>query len=404
MHPIRYFKPWTMLTHHEVKPTYDVVIIGGGGHGLAIAYELAKRGIRDVAVLERGYIGAGGSGRNTTIIRANYRTPEGVAFYRESLRLFEQLPQELDYNLMLSQKGHLTLAHAERAVNVAHERAEVNRLLGVDSRVIYPDEIAKLCPELDLSDHPPFPIMAALYHPPGGVLRHDALVWAYARKANEAGVHIHQDTNVTDVLVEGGKVMGVRTSRGDISSRIVISAVAGWTSEICAMAGVDAPIVTHTLQAFVTEPLKPFLHTILVSATLHVYISQTDRGEVLIGSEIEPYSSYNQGSTLNFMEQTAAHVLELVPILGKVKVMRSWGGLCDVTPDYSPIMGETEVEGFLLDGGWGTYGFKATPICGVTMAELVHTGKVPDLIKPFAVQRFWDRALVSEIAAAAVSH
>ena len=404
MHPVRYFKPWRMWRRHELKKTYDVVIVGGGAHGLAIAYELAKRGAKKIAVLERGYIGAGGSGRNTTIIRANYRTPEGVAFYKESLRLYEQLAQELDYNLLFSQQGHLTLAHAERAVNVAHERAEVNRLLGVDSRVIYPEEIGKLCPALDLSDRPEFPIMAALYHPPGGVIRHDAVVWAYARMADRMGVEIHQGVDVTAIDVGGGKVTGVRTSRGDIATGTVVSAVAGWTSEVARMAGVRVPIVTHPLQAFVTEPLKPFLHVILVSATLHVYVSQTDRGEVLIGSEIEPYSSYSQGSTLNFLEVAAAHTLDLLPMLGRVKMMRAWGGLCDVTPDYSPIMGLTDVEGFLIDGGWGTYGFKATPVCGVTMADLVTTGRVPALIEPFALSRFWEGRLVSEIAAAAVSH
>jgi sarcosine oxidase subunit beta len=404
MHPVRYFKPWRMWRRHELGATYDVVVVGGGAHGLAIAYELAKRGIRKVAVLEKEYIGAGGSGRNTTIIRANYRTPEGVAFYKEALRLYEQLAQELDYNLLFSQQGHLTLAHAERAVNVAHERAEVNRLLGVDSRVVFPDEIARLCPALDLSDRPEFPIMAALYHPPGGVIRHDAVVWAYARMADRLGVEIHPGTEVTGIDVEGGRVTGVRTSKGAVSAPVVVSAVAGWTSEIARMAGVRVPIVTHPLQAFVTEPLKPFLHVILVSATLHVYISQTDRGEVLIGSEIEPYASYSQASTLDFLEVTAKHSLELLPQLARVKLMRAWGGLCDVTPDYSPIMGTTEVEGFLIDGGWGTYGFKATPICGVTMAELIDTGVVPTLIAPFALSRFWDRTLVSEIAAAAVSH
>jgi sarcosine oxidase subunit beta len=404
MHPVRYFRPWRMWDHHDLERSYDVAIVGGGAHGLAIAYELARRGVRRVAVLEKSYLGAGGSGRNTTIVRANYRTPEGVAFYREALRRYEGLGDELDYNLLFSQQGHLTLAHADRAVIVAHERAEVNRLLGVDSRVIYPDEIGRLCPPLDLSDRPAFPIMAALYHPPGGVIRHDAVVWAYARQADRLGVHLHQGVEVTGVAVEGGRVTGVRTSRGDVAAPVVISATAGWTSQVAAMAGFRVPIVTHPLQAFVTEPLKPFLHVILVSATLHVYISQTDRGEVLIGSEIEPYSSYSQASTLDFLEVTAHHALELLPMLGRVKLMRAWGGLCDVTPDYSPIMGLTDVEGFLLDGGWGTYGFKATPVVGSTIADLVVDGRVPDLIAPFALSRFWDRRLVSEIAAAAVSH
>jgi sarcosine oxidase, subunit beta len=401
---IRYFKPWKMWTKREMKSTYDVVIIGGGVHGLATAYYLAKRGVKNIAVLDKSYIGSGGSGRNTTIIRANYRTPEGVAFYRESLRLYEHLGQELDYNLLLSQQGHLTLAHSDRAEIVMRERMEINQLLGVDSRVIYPDEIRKLCPELDFSDHPAQPIQAALYHPPGGVLRHDAVVWAYARAADRLGVHIHPYTEVTAIERDGDRVTGVKTNRGDISTRSVIACVAGWSSQVATMAQVELPITTHVLQAFVTEPLKPFLHVIIVSAGLHVYISQTDRGEVLIGSEIEPYTTYSQLSTLGFLQKTAEHTLELMPMLSKVRVLRSWSGLCDMTPDYSPIMGTTEVEGFFIDCGWGTYGFKSAPISGLTMAELVDTGRTPDLIAPFALSRFWDRQLVSELAAAAVSH
>ena len=403
-HPIRYFQPWQMWRRHDLRSTYDVVIVGGGAHGLAIAYELAKRGIKKVAVLEKSYIGAGGSGRNTTIIRANYRTPEGVAFYKESLKLYEHLAQELDYNLLLSQQGHLTLAHAERAVNVAHERAEVNRLLGVDSRVIYPDEIRKLCPDLDLSDRPAFPIMAALYHPPGGVIRHDAVVWAYARQADRRGVEIHQGVEVTGVTVDGGKVTGVSTTAGDVSAPVVVSAVAGWTSEIARMAGIRVPITTHPLQAFVTEPLKPFLHTILVSATLHVYISQTDRGEFLIGAEIEPYTTYKGIGTFPFLEYSARHALELFPQLEQARILRSWTGLCDLSPDYSPILGSTEVEGFLVSCGWGTYGFKAAPIVGTTLAEQIATKQTPQLIAPFALERFYRDRLVSELAAAAVSH
>jgi sarcosine oxidase, subunit beta len=404
MDPLRYFKPWGMWHHHELKPRYDVVIIGGGVHGLATAYELAKRGVRNVAVLEKNYIGSGGSGRNTTIIRANYRTPEGVEFYRESLRLYQHLSQALDYNLLFSQQGHLTLAHTDRAINIMVERAAVNTLLGVESRVIGPKEIAKLCPDLDVSARPPYPIQAALYHPPGAVIRHDAVVWGYARAAERLGAEIHPYTEVTDITRAGNRVTGVRTNLGDVSAPAVVSCVAGWSTEVARMLGVELPIQTHVLQAFVTEPLKPFLHVILVSATLHIYVSQTDRGEVLIGAEIEPYSTYSQASTLSFLETSAQHTLDLLPALRKVKVLRSWSGLCDVTPDYSPIMGKTEVEGFFIDGGWGTYGFKAAPIAGVCMAELVATGKVPKLIAPFALSRFWDRRLVSELAAAAVSH
>jgi sarcosine oxidase subunit beta len=360
--------------------------------------------VRKVAVLEKSYIGSGGSGRNTTIIRANYRTPEGVAFYKESLRLYQGLSQELDYNLLFSEQGHLTLAHTDRAVNIMVERAAVNTLLGVDSRVIGPEEIAKLCPHLDLSSHPSYPIQAALYHPPGAVIRHDAVVWGYARAAERLGVEIHPYTEVTGIVHEGGRVTGVKTNRGDVSAPAVVACVAGWSTEVARMAGVELPITTHVLQAFVTEPLKPFLHVILVSATLHIYVSQTDRGEVLIGAEIEPYSTYSQASTLSFLETSAQHTLDLLPALSQVKVLRSWSGLCDVTPDYSPIMGKTEVDGFFIDGGWGTYGFKAAPVSGVCMAELVASGKTPALIEPFALSRFWDRRLVSELAAAAVSH
>ncbi len=404
MNPFVYFQTWHMWRRPELKRTYDAVIIGGGVHGLATAYELAKRGVRNIAVLEKSYLGSGASGRNTTIIRANYRTPEGVAFYKASLRLYEHLSQELDYNLLFSQQGHLTLAHTDRAVNVITERAAVNRLLGVDSRVIGLGEIARLCPELDLSSRPPFPIQAALYHPPGAVIRHDAVVWGYARAADRLGVDIHPYTEVTGIALEAGRVTGVRTNRGAIAAPVVLAAVSGWSSEVARMANVELPITTHVLQAFVTEPLKPFLHVILVSATLHIYVSQTDRGEVLIGAEIEPYTTYSQQSTLGFMEQSATHTLELLPMLAQVKVLRSWSGLCDITPDYSPIMGRTEIDGFYVDCGWGTYGFKAAPISGVCMAELIATKKTPALIEPFALSRFWDRRLVSELAAAAVSH
>ena len=389
----------------ELKRRYDVVIVGGGSHGLATAYYLAKHhGITDVCVLEKSYIGSGASGRNTTIIRANYRTPEGAEFYRESVALYERLSLELDFNLMFSQHGHLTLAHSDRGMVVSQERAEVNKLLGIKSEVVGPDRIRELCPQLDLSDCPAYPIMGALYHSPGGIIRHDAVVWAFARGADRLGVEIHPYTEVTGLEREGDRITAVETTRGRVECGQVVSATAGWSSLVARLAGMRLPITTHILQAFVTEPVKPFLHVVIVSGQLHVYISQTDRGEFLIGAEIEPYTTYKSTGTLSFLEYSARHTLELLPQLERIKVLRTWTGLCDLSPDYSPILGQTEIDNFHLSAGWGTYGFKAAPIVGVTLAELVATGRTPDLIAPFALERFYNDTLVSELAAAAVSH
>jgi sarcosine oxidase, subunit beta len=389
----------------ELKRHYDVIVIGGGSHGLATAYYLAKNhGVTNVAVLEQSYIGSGASGRNTTIIRSNYRTPEGAAFYQRSVELYEGLSADLDFNLMFSQHGHLTLAHSDSALRVMQERAEVNQILGIDSRVVYPEEIARFCPQLDLSQRPTWPIMGALYHAPGGIIRHDAVVWGLASGADRQGVELHQNTVVTGITREHGRVTGVETNRGHIEADVVVSATAGWSTLVCGLAGVRLPITTHILQAFVTEPVKPFLDVIIVSAQMHVYVSQTDRGEFLIGAEIEPYTTYKSIGTFTFLEYSARHVLELFPQLERLKVLRTWTGLCDISPDYSPILGQTELEHFHLSAGWGTYGFKAAPIVGTTLAELVATGRTPDLIAPFALERFHTDTLVSELAAAAVSH
>jgi sarcosine oxidase subunit beta len=389
----------------ELAPSYDAVIIGGGSHGLATAYYLAKNhGITNVAVLEKGYIGSGAAGRNTTIIRANYRTPEGAEFYRESVKLYEKLSIDLDFNLLFSQQGHLTLAHSDRALITMTERAEVNQLLGIDSRVIGPDEIARLCPEMDLSNEVTWPVMGALYHPPGGIIRHDAVVWGYARGADRRGVEIHPYTEVTGIKRSNGRVSGVETTRGDIRTDVIVSCTAGWSTLIGDMAGVPLPITTHILQAFVTEPVKPFLDVVVVSSQMHIYVSQTDRGEFLIGAEIEPYTTYKGIGTFPFLEYSARHTLELFPQLERLKVLRAWTGLCDLSPDYSPILGETGVRGFLISSGWGTYGFKAAPIVGTTLAELIASGETPGLIAPFALERFYHDTLVSELAAAAVSH
>jgi sarcosine oxidase, subunit beta len=389
----------------ELKDRYDVVVIGGGSHGLATAYYLAKNhGITDVCVLEQSYIGSGAAGRNTTIIRANYRTPEGAEFYKESVRLYEGLAVDLDFNLLFSQQGHLTLAHSDRGMITATERAEVNQLLGIDSRVIYPDEIARLCPEMDLSQNVTWPVMGALYHPRGGIIRHDAVVWGFARGADRGGAEIHPYTEVVGIERSNGRVTGVETTRGHVKTDMVVSATAGWSTLLGDMAGVPLPITTHILQAFVTEPVKPFLDVVVVSSQMHVYISQTDRGEFLIGAEIEPYTTYSGKSTFPFLEYSARHTLELFPQLEHVKVLRQWTGLCDLSPDYSPILGKTELEGFLVSTGWGTYGFKAAPIVGTTLAELIASGETPSLIAPFALERFYTDTLVSELAAAAVSH
>lgn len=399
------FRRAPMWRKHDLGSAYDVVIVGGGVHGLATAYYLAGKGVKRIAVLEAQYIGSGGSGRNTAIIRGNYRTPEGVPFYARSVQMYERLGQELDYNLLFSQQGHLTLAHTDSAVTGLWIRAEVNQLLGVDSRVIWPAEIARLVPGLDVGAHPRYPILAALYHPPGGIIRHDAVVWAYARGADRRGVQIHPFTRVTGIRRDGRRIAAVTTTRGEIRTDTVINCTAGWCSTIASMVGVDLPVTSHPLQALVTEPLKPFLHKIIVSATLHVYVSQTDRGELVIGAEVDPYASYSTRSTLPFLESAAQHTLELFPSLARVRVLRQWAGVCDMTPDFSPIIGPVpERPGFFLDVGWGTWGFKAAPIAGLMTAECVATGVVPSMVRPFGLERFYEDRLVGEKAAAAVSH
>jgi sarcosine oxidase subunit beta len=390
---------------HDLRSSYDVVIIGAGVHGLATAYYLAKNhGVTSVAVLDKSYLGGGGSGRNTAIIRSNYLTPEGVRFYDRSVKLYENLAGDLNFNVMFSQRGHLTLAHNDGSVRTMRWRAEVNKLQGIDSEVIGPDEIKKLAPYLDVSPEARYPILGALYHPPGGIIRHDAVNWGYARGADARGVQIHQNTQVLGIDVSGDRVTGVRTSRGPISTPIVVNCTAGWATTIADLAGVRLPIITHPLQAAVTEPVKVFLRTVVVSGSLHVYVSQTDRGELVFGASVDPYPSYSMRGSLEFVEEVASHVLELMPAIAKLRLLRQWAGLCDMTPDYSPIMGVTPVDGFLVDVGWGTYGYKAGPVSGESMAELVASGKTPELISAFALSRFGEGALVGEKGAAAVGH
>jgi sarcosine oxidase subunit beta len=402
---MRLFRKERMWRSHDLKSSYDVVIVGAGVHGLGIAYYLASRhGIKNIAVLDRGYLGCGNSGRNTAIIRSNYRTPEGIPFYEESVQLYEQLSRELEWNLLFSQCGHLTLAHTDSAIAGLRVRAENNQVLGVDSRIIYPDEIRRLVPAMDVSDGPRLPILAALYHPPGGIIRHDAVVWGYARACDRMGVEIHPYTEVTGVRVSRGKAESVATNRGEIASGTVVNATAGWASMVAKLAGVTLPIVSHPLQACVTEPLKPFLDKVIVSASLHVYVNQTDKGELVIGAEIDPYQSYSLKGTLPTLEQMASYTLELFPQLSGLRVLRQWAGICDMTPDYAPIIGVSrELDNYFVDVGWGTYGFKAAPAAAKNMAELIATGKTPKIIEAFSPARFYGGQLVGEKAAAAVS-
>jgi sarcosine oxidase, subunit beta len=395
-----------ILRHHDCRDSYDVVIIGGGVHGLATAYHLAAdHGVRNVAVLEKSYIGSGGSGRNTAILRSNYLTPEGVRFYDRSVKLYEHLAAELNFNVMFSQRGHLTLAHNDSSLRTMRWRAEVNKLQGVDSEVIGPDEITKLVPYLDTSNEARYPVLGALYHPSGGTIRHDAVVWGYARAADAYGVHIHQQTEVVGIDIDGGQVTGVRTADGHrIATGAVLNATAGWSTLISDMVGMCMPVQTFPLQAAVTEPVKPFLDTVIVSGTLHVYVSQTDRGELVFGASVDPFASYSTRGSLDFAEGVAGHVLQLMPALPKMRLLRQWAGLCDMTPDFSPIMGPTPVDGFYVDVGWGTYGFKAGPVSGEAMADCIVNARPPEIISAFGLDRFTAGRLVGEKGAAAVGH
>ncbi len=391
--------------HEKLKSSYDVVIIGAGGHGLAAAYYLARDyGITNVCVLEKGYIGGGNTGRNTTIVRSNYLTPEGVKFYDESVNLWQDLSEDFDLNLFYANRGHFTLAHTDSALRTMRWRAEVNKHYGVDSEVVGPEVVKEAAPMIDISCGGHAPILGALYHAPGSVARHDAVAWGYGRGADQRGVEIHQQTEVLGIDVVAGKVKGVKTSRGYISTNKVLCAVAGSTPRILKMVDVKSPIYIHPLQAMVSEPIKPWLDPILVSGSLHVYISQSARGELVMGASLDPYELHGTRSTLDFVEGLTTHMLEMFPFLSNVKVMRQWAGMADMTPDFAPVMGKTPVEGFYLDSGWGTWGFKATPVCGKTMAHTVVNDSDHPLITGFSLDRFRNYALTGEKGAASVGH
>ena len=400
-----YAEPCWFNTPSKLKDTYDVVIIGAGGHGLACAHYLAQdHGITNVAVLDASYLGGGNTGRNTTIIRSNYLTPEGVRFYDASIQLFKELSSDLETNIFYSERGHYTLAHSSATLRTARWRAEVNKHLGIKSEVVGTDEISRGCPELQIDCGGSHAIEGALFHAPGAVARHDAVAWGYAKSASARGIEIHQHTPVIGLEKDSEGVSAVITSKGTIKTRNVLSAVAGHTPTVTGMLNIKSPIEIFPLQACVTEPIKPWLDTIIVSGSLHLYISQSSRGELVMGATLDPMELHSRRSTFGFVTSLCDQILDLFPFLSGVKINRQWGGMADMTPDFAPIMGTSPVKGFYIDAGWGTWGFKATPISGKTMASTIANGINDPLIQSFNLSRFGDFDLVGEKGAAAVGH
>ena len=389
----------------DPKPEYDVIIIGGGGHGLATAYYLAREhGITNVAVLEKGWIGGGNTGRNTTIIRSNYLWDESAHLYEKSLQLYEGLSQELNYNIMLSQRGVLNLAHNLHDLREISRRVNAIRLNGIDSEMLSTEDVQRMVPILDCSKNARYPVLGASLQKRGGVARHDGVAWGFARAADARGVDIIQKCEVTGILREGGKVTGVETSRGTIKAPKVAIVTAGHSSHVAAMAGIRLPIESHPLQAMVSEPIKPILDCVVMSGAVHAYISQSDHGEMVMGAGIDHFISYAQRSTLAVVEEQMAAVTKLIPILSRLRLMRQWAGIVDTCPDASPVVSKTPVDGLYVNGGWGTGGFKATPGSGWVYAHTIAQDRPHKLNEPFALERFTSGALIDEHGAAAVAH
>ena len=389
----------------EPRPSYDVAIVGGGGHGLATAYYLAREhGIHNVAVLEKGWLGGGNTGRNTTIIRSNYLWDESAHLYEKSLKLYEGLSRELNFNIMLSQRGVLNLAHNQHDLKELSRRVRAIRLNGIDSEILDPAGVKAEVPILNTSPSPRYPILGASLQRRGGIARHDAVAWGFARAADARGVDIVQNCEVTGIDVAGGRVTGLETTRGRIAAKKIGLVAAGHSSVLATMAGLRLPIESHTLQAMVSEPIKPVLHSVVMSNAVHVYVSQSDKGELVIGAGMDGYNSYSQRGSFRIVEAQMGALVELFPIFSRLRMLRQWGGIVDVCPDASPIVGKTPVEGLYINCGWGTGGFKATPGSGWAFAHTIAQDRPHALNAPFALERFASGRLIDEHGAAAVAH
>ena len=389
----------------EPKSSYDVIVVGGGGHGLATAYYLAENhGIRNVAVIEKGWLGGGNTARNTTIIRSNYLWDEAARLYDHSLALWKNLSEELNYNVMFSDRGVMNLGHTLQDMRDIQRRVNANRLNGIDGVVLSTQEVSDIVPILNTSPKARYPILGASWQASGGVARHDAVAWGYARAASRRGVDLIQNCEVTGIRREGDQVLGVETSRGFIASRRVGCVAAGHSGVLAAMAGLRLPIESRPLQALVSEPLKPVLDTVVMSNAVHGYISQSDKGDLVIGAGVDAYNGYGQRGSYHTVEHALQAIVELFPIFSRVRMNRNWAGIVDTTADTCPIIGESDVKGLYFNCGWGTGGFKATPGSGWVFADTLANERPHPLAEPFAIDRFYSGALIDEHGAAGVAH
>ncbi|MEM1111574.1 MAG: sarcosine oxidase subunit beta family protein [Pseudomonadota bacterium] len=389
----------------ELKSRYDAVIIGGGGHGLATAYYLASaHGMRDIAVLEKGWIGGGNTGRNTAVTRSNYFYPESTRFYEHSLKRYETMGKDLNYNIMFSQNGLINLAFSRHEMEIFRRWATAIQVQGIDCEMLSRDEIAEAIPQLNMSPSARYPVQGGFIQRRGGISRHDAVAWAYARAADSMGVDIIQNCEVKGLDISDGRIRGVKTSLGDVRTDKVASAVAGHSTVVAGMAGIKLPIVSMCLQAMVSEPVKPCFNHTVMSPMVHCYVSQSDRGELVIGGGADTHPSYGQRGNLPTTEAVLNAVVELYPMFSRLKLMRQWGGIVDIAPDASPIVSKTQVAGFYISTGWGTGGYKAIPAGGETLAHTVANDEPHPLVEPFSLNRFAQGRLVDESAAASVAH